>query len=118
MLPKLIEFPAAISKAELKAIVPLYGAANLTDVVFGPPSNAWSPGGLRFLTFAGALDLDRGLYVGVLRFEPVGDGPIEKLVPFEPILALRDGHRVAVGSAAIPAVVAHSLETPADSESF
>jgi hypothetical protein len=61
-------FPAMISKAEIAVYKALRGKVNVAPLTLG--DKVHPPRSVRFLTFAGSLDVQTGLYVGHYGLEP------------------------------------------------
>lgn len=62
----MIKVPAAITKAQIPMAAALYGGSNHVAVTLGGTS--FEAGTVMLVTFAGALQVDDGLYHGVYRF--------------------------------------------------
>ncbi len=66
--PKYITHPVAIQKSDIALYRGFEGKANSTSLLLDKSKHG--AGSLRFVTFAGALDLSDNLYHGVYQFLP------------------------------------------------
>ena len=75
----MIEVPAILEKSDIPLTAELHGKANSKPIEIGDAPLPFGTGLLRFVCFAGALNLESGFYEGVYRFEPCKRAETENL---------------------------------------